>query len=98
MIHTLSVDHHHLGGFPLFQSHTPLIGTRPDITFAARWLSWYNNNPTEEHIKYAQYIPKYLKGTKSNMMEFLMPDWLDIQTQIGEKIKMIDTPHQDMFS
>ena len=29
------------------------IGTRPDIAFAATRLSWFNNNPTEEHIKYA---------------------------------------------
>ena len=40
------------------------IGTRPDIAFAAMRLSRYNNNPTEEHIKYAKYILRYLKGTK----------------------------------
>ena len=32
------------------------IGTRPNIAFAATWLSWYNNNPTEQHIKYAKYV------------------------------------------
>ena len=41
-----------------------VIGTRPDITFAATRLSRFNNNPTEEHIKYAKYVLKYLKGTK----------------------------------
>ena len=30
------------------------IGTRPDIAFVATRLSWFNNNPTEEHIKYAR--------------------------------------------
>ena len=32
------------------------IGTRPNITFVAMRLSRFNNNPTEEHIKYARYI------------------------------------------
>ena len=40
------------------------IGTRPNITFAAMRLSWFNNNPTKEYIKYAKYILRYLKGTK----------------------------------
>ena len=38
------------------------IGTRPDIAFAAMRLSQYNNNPTEEHIKFAKYILRYLKN------------------------------------
>ena len=32
------------------------IGTRPDIAFVAMRLSRFNNNPTEEHIKYARYV------------------------------------------
>ena len=40
------------------------IGTRPDIAFAATWLLWYNNNPTEQHIKYARYVLGYIWGTK----------------------------------
>ena len=40
------------------------IGTRPDIAFVAMRLSQFNNNPTQEHIKYAKYILRYLKGTK----------------------------------
>ena len=27
-------------------------------------LSWFNNNPTKEHIKYAKYVLRYTKGTK----------------------------------
>ena len=30
------------------------IGTRPNIAFVAMRLSWFNNNPTQEHIKYAK--------------------------------------------
>ena len=47
------------------------IGTRPNITFVAMRLSRFNNNPTEEHIKYARYVLRYLKSSKSNMMELL---------------------------
>ena len=53
------------------------IGTRPDVAFAAMRLSQFNNNPTEEHMKYAKYVLRYLKGTKelkSNTMEVLMLD------------------------
>ena len=32
------------------------IGTRPNIAFVATRLSRFNNNPTEEHIKYAKYV------------------------------------------
>ena len=46
------------------------IGTRPDITFSAMRLSRFNNNPTEEHIKYAKYILKYLKGTKELKIKY----------------------------
>ena len=46
------------------------IGTRPDIVFAATRLSQFNNNPTEEHIKYTKYILKYLKGTKELKIKY----------------------------
>ena len=46
------------------------IGTRPNIAFAATRLSWFNNNPTEEHIKYAKYVLKYLKGTKELKIKY----------------------------
>ena len=46
------------------------IGTRPDITFVAMRLSRFNNNPTEEHIKYARYILRYLKGMKELKIKY----------------------------
>ena len=46
------------------------IGTRPNIAFTAMRLSQYNNNPTEEHIKYAKNILRYLKGTKELKIKY----------------------------
>ena len=46
------------------------IGTRPDIAFVAMRLSQFNNNPTEEHIKYAKYVLRYLKGTKELKIKY----------------------------
>ena len=62
------------------------IGTRPDITFVATTLSQFNNNPTQEHIKYAKYVLRYLKGTKelkikyngssdAGLIRYLDSDW-----------------------
>ena len=53
------------------------IGTRPNITFAATQLSWYNNNPSDSHIKYAKHVLRYLQGIKDstyNMMEVQILD------------------------
>ena len=46
------------------------IGTRPDIAFAAMRLSRFNNNPTEEQVKYAKYVLRYLKGTKELKIKY----------------------------
>ena len=46
------------------------IGTRPDITFLAMRLSRFNNNPTEEHIKFTKYVLRYLKGTKELKIKY----------------------------
>ena len=46
------------------------IGTRPDIAFVATRLSWFNNNPIQEHIKYAKYVLRYLKGTKELKIKY----------------------------
>ena len=46
------------------------IGTRPDISFVAMRLSRFNNNPTQEHIKYTKYVLRYLKGTKELKIKY----------------------------
>ena len=46
------------------------IGTRPDIAFVATRLSRFNNNPTEEHIKYTRYVLRYLKSTKELKIKY----------------------------
>ena len=46
------------------------IGTRPNIAFAAMRLSQFNNNPMKEHIKYAKYVLRYLKGTKELKIKY----------------------------
>ena len=46
------------------------IGTRPDIAFVAIRLLQSNNNPTQEHIKYAKYVLQYLKGTKELKIKY----------------------------
>ena len=62
------------------------IGTRPNIAFVATRLWWFNNNPTQEHIKYAKYILRYLKGMKelkikydgasdAGLISYLDSDW-----------------------
>ena len=33
-------------------------------------LSQFNNNPTQEHIKYAKYVLRYLKGTKELKIKY----------------------------
>ena len=46
------------------------IGTRPNIPFVATRLSQFNNNPTQEHIKYAKYVLRYLKGAKELKIKY----------------------------
>ena len=41
------------------------LGIRLDIAFAVTQLSRFNSDPTEEHLRYAKYVLRYLKGTKS---------------------------------
>ena len=41
------------------------LGTRPNIAFTVTRLSRFNSDPTEEHLRYAKYVLRYLKGTKS---------------------------------
>ena len=46
------------------------IGTKPNITFAATTLSQFNNNLTQEHIKYIKYVLQCLKGTKGLKIKY----------------------------
>ena len=46
------------------------ISTRPVIAFAATWLSWFNNNLAEPHIKYMKYVLWYLWGTKELKIKY----------------------------
>ena len=46
------------------------IGTRPNIAFVATRLSRFNNNPTQENIKYTRYVLRYLKGTKEFKIKY----------------------------
>jgi hypothetical protein len=39
------------------------VSTRPDLGFAAGYLSRFNSNPTVEHLKAAKRVLTYLKGT-----------------------------------
>jgi hypothetical protein len=41
-----------------------MIGTRPDIAFSVTALAQFSANPSEEHLKQARYICRYLVGTK----------------------------------
>ena len=46
------------------------IGTRPNIAIVAIRLSRFNNNPTQEHIKYAKDVLRYPKGTKELKIKY----------------------------
>lgn len=39
------------------------IGTRPDVAYAVARLAQYSANPTEQHLKMAKYVLRYVKGT-----------------------------------
>lgn len=41
------------------------LGTRPDIAYAVTRLSKYSAHPTQQHLKAAMYILRYLNGTRN---------------------------------
>lgn len=47
-----------------------MLGTRPDISFAVARLSKYNANPSLQHWKYANYVLRYLQGTKGYRIQY----------------------------
>jgi hypothetical protein len=42
----------------------PMIGTRPDISYAVTKLAQYSANPLQEHLNTALHICRYLAGTR----------------------------------
>jgi hypothetical protein len=47
-----------------------MLGTCPDITFAATKLLQHGANPTEDHLSRANYICRYLLGTADYAMVY----------------------------
>ena len=41
-----------------------MLGTRPDIAFAVTKLAQFSANPSDEHLKKALHVCRYLAGTK----------------------------------
>lgn len=50
------------------------INTRPDIAHATRFLSQFNSWYSEEHVKSAKRVLRYLKGTINECLFFKKPD------------------------
>ncbi|KMQ85156.1 polyprotein gag pol of ty1 copia retrotransposon [Lasius niger] len=50
------------------------INTRPDIAHAASFLSQFNSCYSEEHVKSAKRVLRYLKGTINECLFFKKPD------------------------
>ena len=48
----------------------PYITTRPDIAYAASILAAFMHNPSPQHVKLADRVIRYLKGTKSWALRF----------------------------
>lgn len=44
--------------------------TRPDIAYAATYLSQFNERPTEEHWKSVKHVLRYIKKTKNYKLTF----------------------------
>ena len=68
------------------------LGTRPDIAYAVILMSQFMTNPSEEHIKKALYIVKYVKSSlnmkitydgrsKEGLLAYADADWAaDVQS------------------
>ena len=46
------------------------IRTWPDISFAVARLAQYVSNPSEEHVRLAKYVLRYLKGSTDLRLRF----------------------------
>jgi len=47
-----------------------MLGTRPDIAFAVTQMAKFASNPSDEHMNRAQYILRYLVGTRDYALVF----------------------------
>jgi len=47
-----------------------MTATRPDIAYASRVLSWYNHDPSNEHMIALKRMFRYLNGTKDWRLRF----------------------------
>jgi len=47
-----------------------MLGTRPDISFAVTKMAQFAANPTEDHLKHALYICRYLIGTPNYRLTY----------------------------
>lgn len=47
------------------------IATRPDISFAVNYMSWYQGTPTHQLLKYAKRILAYFNLTKDFTLNFI---------------------------
>jgi Reverse transcriptase (RNA-dependent DNA polymerase)/Integrase core domain len=55
-----------------------MIGTRPDISFAVSKLSQFSSNPTQQHLKAAKHVLRYLAATKNNRLHYGLSDETEI--------------------
>ena len=62
------------------------LGTRPDVAFAVICMSQFMTNPSEDHIKKALHIIKYIKSTINAKLIYMAKakkESLHMQMQIG---------------
>lgn len=45
-----------------------MLGTRPDLAFSVTRLTKFASNPSKQHLRLAQYVLRYLRGTKDYVL------------------------------
>jgi hypothetical protein len=55
-----------------------MLGTRPDISYAVTKLSQFGSNPTQQHMKAAKHVLRYLFATQNYKLRFGAIDDCDI--------------------
>ena len=51
-----------------------MIGSRPDISYAVSKLSQFSSNPTQQHVKAAKHVLRYLAATKHYSLHYGISD------------------------